>query len=207
VGRTSSQGLPACPEVAHAGFGVSKDGTYGKRKRQRYRCTDQATKTFHRFVPELPRLVVASWTCDTCDNHVHTHQGSVVLPGGLYEVREIAQALVLLAQGQTHTETARVIRGRYWGVGGTGRRSANSVESGQTVADWLDQFGPVISAGTTEAERPETIVVDSTEFQHTDDIAKWAGLIRADLESNGGKPSNPRRLVDPIAQDSAGDRI
>lgn len=186
---------------------MSKDGTYGKRKRQRYRCTDQATKTFHRFVPELPRLVVASWTCDTCDNHVHTHQGSVVLPGGLYEVREIAQALVLLAQGQTHTETARVIRGRYWGVGGTGRRSANSVESGQTVADWLDQFGPVISAGTTEAERPETIVVDSTEFQHTDDIAKWAGLIRADLESNGGKPSNPRRLVDPIAQDSAGDRI
>ena len=100
---------------------MSKDGTYGKRKRQRYRCTDPATGQFHRFVPELPRLVVESGTCDTCDNHVHTHQGPVALPGGLYEVREIAQALVLLAQGQTYTETARVIRGRYWGVVGTGR--------------------------------------------------------------------------------------
>lgn len=143
---------------------MSKDGTYGKRQRQRYRCTDPTDGRFHRFVPELPRLVVAS---GTCDNHVHTHQGPVALPGGLYEVREVAQALVLLAQGQTYTETARITRGRYWSVGGTGRRADSSVENGQTVADWLDQFGPVIAAGTTETEWPESIVVDSTEFQHT----------------------------------------
>lgn len=167
MGRKPSEGLPSCPDSAHECFRVSKDGTYGKRARQRYRCTDPTTGEFHRFVPELPRLVVASGTCDTCDNHVHTHQGPVALPGGLYEVREVAQALVLLAQGQTYTETARIIRGRYWGVGGTGRRADSSVENGQTVADWLDQFGPVIAAGTTETEWPESIVVDSTEFQHT----------------------------------------
>ena len=101
----------------------------------------------------------------------------MALPGGLYEVREVAQALVLLAQGQTYTETARIIRGRYWGVGGTGRRGENSVEGGQTVSDWLDQFGPVIAAGTTETAWPETIVVDSTEFQYTDPKTGQAGQL------------------------------
>lgn len=79
---------------------MSKEGTDGKRKRQRYRCTAPTNQNFQRFVPELPLLVVASGTCDTCNNHAHTHKGPVALPGGLYEVREVAQALVL-AQGQT----------------------------------------------------------------------------------------------------------
>jgi len=41
---------------------VSTDGTYGKR--QRYGCIDPTTGESHRFVPELPRLVVASGTCE-----------------------------------------------------------------------------------------------------------------------------------------------
>ena len=44
-------------------------------------------------------------------------------------------------------------------------------------------------------------------LNRTDDITRWAGLIRADLEAHGGKPSYPRRVVDPVTYDSAGDRV
>ncbi|MBO0926280.1 hypothetical protein J1G44_17535 [Cellulomonas sp. zg-ZUI199] len=34
-----------------------------------------------------------------------------------------------------------------------------------------------------------------------------AGLIRTDLETNGGEPSHPRRVADPVTCDTAGDRV
>lgn len=87
-----------------------------------------------------PRTV--SGVCETCDNDGQVHEGPVVQRRGLYEVREIAEALVPVANGVTYTKAARRVRGRYWGAGGKGTRRPSTVEGGQTVAEWLQQFGP-----------------------------------------------------------------
>ena len=44
-------------------------------------------------------------------------------------------------------------------------------------------------------------------LNRTDDVTRWATLIRADLETHGGKPSNPRRVADPVTYDSSGERV
>jgi hypothetical protein len=88
--------------------------------------------------------------------------------GGYYEVREITAALIDVAKGMSYTEATRRARVNYWGRNGTGRLKANSVENGQSVSDWLNQFGPTISARYAETQWPETIVLDSTEYKYTD---------------------------------------
>ena len=103
--------------------------------------------------------------CDTCDNDVKVHEGPVVTARGLYEVREIAQALVEVGRGLTYTDAARRVRTGYWGPDGTGRLHGDA--SGQTVADWVGQFAPVLGDEMDEKEWPETLVLDSTEFQWT----------------------------------------
>ncbi len=44
-------------------------------------------------------------------------------------------------------------------------------------------------------------------LNRTDDVTRWASLIRTDLEAGGGKPSQPRRRADPVAYDAAGERL
>lgn len=44
-------------------------------------------------------------------------------------------------------------------------------------------------------------------LNRTDDVTRWAGLVRADLEAGGGRPSNPRRMADPVTRDSGGNRV
>ena len=124
--------LPACPRPGHETYRVVRDGTYGKRKRQRFRCQGPDGQ-FHRFVPPVPRQRSEFGVCEACDNDVQVYEGPVVQRRGLYEVREIAEALVSVANGVTYTEAARRVRGRYWGAGGKGTRKATSVEGGQTV--------------------------------------------------------------------------
>ena len=87
---------------------------------------------------------------------------------GFYQVKEMASALVDVAKGVTYAETARRAKAGYWGPGGTGQLKATSVESGQTIADWLNQFGPVVSTHYSETEWPETIILDSTEYKYLD---------------------------------------
>lgn len=167
MSRPPSPSLPKCPNPTHDGSRVSRDGSYDKRKRQRFRCTLPSGE-FHRFVPLLPRHQVENGVCTTCDNPVHTHQGPIAMLGGYYEVREIAAALIDVAKGMSYTEAARRVRMNYWGRNGTGRLKANSVENGQSVSDWLNQFGPTISERHAEDEWPETIILDSTEYKYLD---------------------------------------
>jgi hypothetical protein len=63
-----------------------------------------------------------------------------------------------VGRGLTYTDAARRVRTHYWGPGGTGRLNGDA--SGQTVADWVGPFAPVLSAELAEKERPETIVLD-----------------------------------------------
>jgi len=167
--------LPVCPRHDNEGASVSKDGTYGKRSRQRFRCTNSTTGVFHRFTPPLPKTSVALGVCDTCENAIQTHQGPAGLTGGFYELREVVAALQAVATGTSYTEAARAARVEYWGAAGTGRRDNETVESGQTVADWMERYAPaIISSYPAASQVPaETVVLDSTWFQNTN---TWTGV-------------------------------
>lgn len=161
---------PRCP--VHPGSKVRREGTYGKRQRPRYRCfyTDAAGKSHkHGFTPLVPRQRQPAHKCPECDHVVPDFHGSPVLPGGLYTVAEVASALCELSRGATYTEAARRTQLRYWGAEHEGNRQDGTVESGQTVADWLDRFGPAIAAAEEYAETAwaDTLVLDSTEFDWT----------------------------------------
>ncbi len=157
-----------CPNLGHVGSRVSRDGTYGKRKRQRFRCTlDDGT--FHRFVPPLPRQVLADDFDVASSGSTSFLQGPQAMRRGLYQVREMAGALVGVANGVSYTEAARRVREDYWGeTKSRGTRKRRTVEGGQTIADWLNLFGPVISEHYAETRWPETLVLDATEFKYTD---------------------------------------
>jgi hypothetical protein len=50
---TPKDELPDCTIHGSEGVAISKDGTYGKRARQWFRCTNEDTGVFHRFTPRL----------------------------------------------------------------------------------------------------------------------------------------------------------
>ena len=60
------------------------------------------------------------------------------------------------------------VRRRAWGDDGAEQRAATTVASGQTVADWLSRYGPVVAAAHAETAWPETVVLDSTRFVDDD---------------------------------------
>jgi hypothetical protein len=142
----------------------------------------------------LPRAVAETTLCDTCDNPVAGHQGPVVMPGGLYQVREVAEALDLLAQGRSYTDTARVVRARYWTDHPKTQRTPGGVEGGQTVADWLDQFGRVVAAAHAETAWPQTLVVDGTTFKYTNPRTGGEKELFCVFAAYGYEPSGARRL-------------
>jgi hypothetical protein len=78
-----------------------------------------------------------------------------------------------VGRGETYTNVAQRLRRGAWGPGaGALRRAVTTVESGQTVADWVAAFTPVVAEAHQEARWPQTIVCDSTRFMYTD---RWTG--------------------------------
>jgi len=57
----------------------------------------------------------------------------------------------------------------------------------------------------TGAIEPKLAVV-RRRLNRTDDVTRWASLIRADLEAGGGKPSHPRRMAVLVAYDTPGEK-
>lgn len=81
-----------------------------------------------------------------------------------YLVREVASTLVSLGRGMSYTDAAK--RARMTGnVGKTG--VMRQVVGGQTVAEWVADFVPVVAARHQEAEWPAVLVLDSTRFLWT----------------------------------------
>lgn len=160
--------LPVCPRPGHGETRVIRDGVQrrGGRERQRYRCV-LPDGSYHRFVGALSRTHIAAGVCDHCDNRLRPDEGPVAPPGFDYLVREIAGALVAIGKGESYTDAARRVRASAY-PHRIGRRAPGTVESGQSVAEWLADFGPVVAAPFLETEWPETIVCDSTEFMYTD---------------------------------------
>ncbi len=83
------------------------------------------------------------------------------------------------------------------------REWCHRTEAGDRAAD--ANTAPVDVPEPAQDEQPAR--AGRRRVNRTDDVARWAGLIRTDLEANGGKPSHPRRVADPVTYDTAGDRV
>ena len=162
--------LPRCPRGCES-VKVVRDGVqkHAGRQRQRYRCVS-ADGSFHRFVGEgaLSRTRGEGHTCGGCDRPLEVDGGPVAPWRGHYTVREVATALWLVAGGVSYAEAAMRVRRRAWGDDGGEQRAATTVASGQTVADWLSRYGPIVAAPHAETAWPETVVLDSTRFMYDD---------------------------------------
>lgn len=157
--------VPACPRDC-AGTRVVRDGIQrsGGREKQRWRCTP-SDGVYHRFLGAVSRTRATDETCAECERHVEPHQGPAAPAEFEYLVREIAGALVDVGRGNTYTDVAKRVRMRA-NIGKTARY--RDVESGQTVAEWMADFVPVVAARHEPSEWPAVLVLDSISFRWTD---------------------------------------
>lgn len=162
------------------------------RPRQRWRCT-ASDGTYHRFLGALSATRVENGMCPTCERPYGPAEGPAVPAYHEYLVREIATALVSIGGGASYTVTAERIKAQAWGETRQWNRKPTTNINGGLVADWLQQYGPVVSAAHAETEWPDTLVLDSTEFQYKD---TWTGdrfqlfcvLFAYGYPSDGSKP-------------------
>lgn len=151
-------GVPGCP--THPGSSVVLNGTYGKlTKRQRFLCRPLDGSAPHKFSFEVPRMVAAGSHCDHCENRVTRHLGPTAARRYEFPVTQAAEALVLVGQGVSYTETAARLRAK-------SRRGAVEL-GGQLIANWVEVLGPVVAAEHAETVWPETVVLDATWFMVT----------------------------------------
>jgi hypothetical protein len=150
--------LPVCDQ--HPGSRIVKNGTYGSghEKRQAFRCYPSDSE-FHKFAGAVPRLVAEGHSCDHCENPVASHQGPRVAHRYDFPVTQAADALVMVGQGVSYTETADRIRAR--------NRHDRFERGSQLVQNWVEVLGPVVGEEYAETEWPETVVLDSTWFTVT----------------------------------------
>jgi hypothetical protein len=144
----------------HPGSRVVKNGTYGlgHEKRQTFRCYPLGGG-FHKFAGAVPRLVAEGHSCDHCENPVASHQGPRVAHRYDFPVSQAADALVMVGQGVSYTETADRMRAR--------NRRDRCECGAQLVANWVEVLGPVVGEEYAETSWPETVVLDSTWFTVT----------------------------------------
>jgi hypothetical protein len=140
-----------CPRV-HQDGRIVRDGIQraGGRSKQRWRCT-RPDGSFHRFLSVVSRTRAADETCSECENHIAPHEGPAAPAEFEYLIREIANALIEVGHGATYTDVAKRVRMRA-NVGKTA--SIRGVSKGQTVADWMTDFVPIVAASHQEAEWP-----------------------------------------------------
>ncbi|WP_449372817.1 hypothetical protein [Arthrobacter psychrolactophilus] len=77
-------------------------------------------------------------------------------------IREIAGALVDIGRGSTYTDAAR--RVRMQATFSTSGKPARELKNGQTVAEWMADFVPVVSAPHAQNSWPDVLVLDSVPF-------------------------------------------
>lgn len=184
--------LPDCP-LGHESVKVVRDGVQkrGGRRRQRYRCV-LPDGSYHRFVGAVSHTRGDGEQCHECERPLEVDGGPVAPWRSRYLVKEVAGALWAIAGGASYTDAALRVRRRAWGEDGADRRADTTVASGQTVADWLDRFGPVVAGPFAETEWPETIVLDSTRFMYRDSFTGTTNQLFCVLAA-WGYPAGARR--------------
>jgi len=185
--------VPPCPNLAHKGSRVVRDGWYGREphRRQRWRCTPANGDAPHRFTPTLTRQAhthaAPNGFCLECSTAVEPWEGQSGARTYLFAAREVGDALARVAQGSSYraaAEAARVQAARVKSANPRPRpptpppppgalvvrrpRRTQRVSQldGQLVANWVDIFTPVVCDGLLPTRWPEVIVVDSRAFVH-----------------------------------------
>ena len=136
---------PPCPR--HPGSTVWFDGTYGAatRRRRRYRCLPGDGEPPHRFSEPLPRQLG------------HTGDRGAVTPRHFsYTAAEIAAALVAVGKGMSYRAAASVVQRRL--------RVEGPGPDGNSVADWVEIFAPVVFARFAMTSWPRAVALDSIGF-------------------------------------------
>jgi hypothetical protein len=171
-----------CPR-GHALTKIVRDGVQrsGGRQRQRWRCT-LPDGSFHRFLGVVSRTRSVDETCTECENHLAPHEGPAAPADFEYLLREISGALVEVGRGSTYSDAAQRVRMRA-NVGKTGQ--LHDVTSGQTVAEWLADFVPVIAARHQQTEWPAVLVLDSVNFRWTDKLTGKNHMLYSILAAYG----------------------
>jgi hypothetical protein len=135
----------------------------GGRERQRWRCT-LPDGSYHRFLGAMSRTRAHDETCVECENHLEPHQGPAAPAAFEYLVREVAGGLVSVGRGMSYTDAAKRVRM----AANVGKTAAlREVTAGQTVAEWMADFVPVVAARHQPTEWPAVLLLDSTRFQWT----------------------------------------
>ncbi len=183
------EGLPVCSR--HPGAHVTLSGRYGPdgARRQLYRCVSDDGSA-HRFVGPLGRrMLTHPTTCDACETQLHAHEGPAAPLRHTYAIREVAAALVAVANGATYAEAAETVRNL------AGRPAAKKGFGSQVVGAWVETLGPVVCAPYAEAEWPETLVCDATAFSYRDHTTDRRRPAFAVLAIVGYEPGRPPRVV------------
>ena len=159
---SGARDLEPCPK--HPGSRVVKNGRYGKppHRRQMFKCYPKGPASPHNFAGETPRSLSETGLCEHCENHLEAHEGPRHPSHYEFPVAQAAEALVLVGQGMSYTETA------------------------QLVANFVEVLGPVVVAPHAETAWPETLVLDSTWFMtETPDGKKMSNEMYAILVAYG----------------------
>lgn len=163
--------VPRCPDPAHAGGRVVRDGWYGKppHRRQRWRCRPPDGDRPHRFCEVLRRQAASEHYCVECSTRLERWEGQAGAREYWFSAREVGQALALVAAGESYRQAAFAARraaGRIHErlTGGRRRRRDPNLD-GQLVANWVDLLAPIVTAGELPGRWPERLALDSREFR------------------------------------------
>lgn len=200
---------PVCPDPTHLGRKVWRDGYYGTpgHLRQRWRCLDVETGDWHRFVEVLPRQQAKHGRCLECETGLDVWEGPQSARLYHFSSREIARALVRVAEGMSYRSTAEYVRG----LAGRRRpsasrpapnnkRNADNNAHGGIVANWVEVFaGPIFEHYAVE-EWPERLAADADEFRCGVGIGGGGRRARGPKAFNvfcavGSSPTQPRPKI------------
>lgn len=156
---------------------VVRAGWYGRpgQQRQRWWCRPRDGQDGHRFTETLPRIVAGDQgglACGECATTLEPWEGQPAPRLYGFTARHVAQALVMVARGQSYRRTAATVRaaaGRP--LDDIPRRSAGgqvlapAQQHGQLISDWVEVFAPVIWAAYAPARWPCWLLIDDTSFR------------------------------------------
>lgn len=166
---------PLCTE--HPKSVVVRAGWYGRagQRRQRWWCRPRDGQEAHRFTETLPRIVSGDGdgqSCEECATALEPWEGQPAPRLYGFTARHVAEALVMVARGQSYRRTAAAIRaaaGRP--LADTPQRSSSGQvlapahQHGQLVSDWVEVFAPVIWAAYAPTRWPQWLLIDDTSFR------------------------------------------
>jgi hypothetical protein len=169
-----------CGNPRHEKWNVVRDGFYGRepRRRQRYRCVNPNDRSdWHRFRPTVVRFEAVEPHCLECESPLAVGEGPNAAHHHDFAAREIAAALVAVANGATYSQASLGARRSLLEITKNfdaaergyeerpqpGQRGNETSRHGTLVATWVETYADVV-LGTELPETPQVLLLDSTSF-------------------------------------------